>query len=150
MLSRFLLIIIALASATALTVPATNAEINGQELAAENDGRRLTSYHYSGGYGSGSTYGQRNQNGFIGFLAGIATFLSLGAFCEKEDEEDAEEPSRMQAMSTSLLEAGAPKSDAHAHPTTPTPRPRLGEAAQLKSASKLGHVYADLGAQTLD
>jgi len=78
----------------------------------------------------------------VGFLAGIATFLSLGAFCEKEDEEDAEEPSRMQAMSTSLLEAGAPRSDAHAHPTTPTPRPRLGEAAQLKSASKLGHVRA--------
>ena len=48
----------------------------------------------------------------VGFLAGIATFLSLGAFCEKEDEEDAEEPSRMQAMSTSLLEAGAPRSDA--------------------------------------
>ena len=72
MLSRVCLLIIALASATALTVPPTNAEINGQELAAENDGRRLTSYHYSGGYGSGSTYGQRNQNGFIGFLAGIA------------------------------------------------------------------------------
>ena len=83
MLSRVYLLIIAFASANALTVPPTNAEIkgavpptnaeiNGGELSAETNGRRLTSYHYSGGYGSGSTYGQRNQNGFIGFLAGIA------------------------------------------------------------------------------
>ena len=34
--------------------------------------RELTSVRYQGGYGTGSSYGQRNQNSWIGFLIGIA------------------------------------------------------------------------------
>lgn len=35
-------------------------------------GRELAGVHYHGAYGTGSTYGQRNQNSWIGFLVGIA------------------------------------------------------------------------------
>ena len=63
------------ATATALAPAETPTKVQPSTI-----GRRLTSVHYQGGYGSGSTYGQRNQNSWVGFLVGFALLFIAPMF----------------------------------------------------------------------
>lgn len=64
---KFVVAAVLVTSTAALTTTPT------ADVAAER--RQLTSVHYQGGYGTGSTYGQRNQNSWIGFLGGLALIV---------------------------------------------------------------------------